>query len=115
MVDTVKTRAQLVERAGVNLGLVQPGEALSSEDFDTLDDLVDPVLAQLAAENIYYVGNSDEIDLEIFLPLASILANHAGPSFGSPINDAALFRDQNILRKLNSSDPTYQPQKAVYY
>ena len=115
MVDTVKTRAQLIERAAINLGLVQPGEALSSEDYNTLDDLVDAVIAQIAAEGIAYIANPDEIELELFLPLAAVLANHAGPSFGAPINDAALMRDQNMLRKLTTAQKTDAPQKAVYY
>ena len=115
MADTIKTRAQLIERAGVNLGLVQPGEALSSEDYDTLDDLLDPIIAQLAADNIIYINNPDEIELMFFLPLASVLANYAGPSFGSPINDAALERDQRTLRRMTVADPGYGIQKATYY
>lgn len=115
MVDTVKTRAQLIERAGIALGLVQPGEALSSEDYDTLDDLVDAVLAQLAADEIIYVGNPEEILLEIFLPLSSLIANYAGPSFGSPINDDARRRDEGALRRINSSRPTYATFAGTYF
>lgn len=115
MVDTTKTRDQLIQRAAVNLGLVQPGESLSSEDQETLDNLVDPLLAQLLADDIVYVDDSEAIDVSIFLPLAAVLANYAGPSFGAPINDAALYRDQETLRRITASRPTYSTQKAVYY
>lgn len=115
MVDVTKTRAQLIERAGINLGLVQPGEALSSEDYNTLDNLVDPVIAQLSADNIYYVDDSEEIDVAVFMPLAALIANQAGPSFGSAINDDALARDQNTLRRINATQPTYEPMKGEYF
>lgn len=115
MVDLVKTRAQTIERAGIDLGLVQPGEALSPEDYNTLDGLFDPLIAQLFADRVFYISNSDAIDVSIFLPVASLLANYAGPNFGSPINDAALMRDQNILRRIASTDPIYSPQLGEYF
>jgi hypothetical protein len=115
MTDTTKTRAQLIERAGINLGLVQPGEALSSEDYNTLDNLVDPLVDQLSADNVIYVQDRDAIETELFMPLAAVLANYAGPSFGSPINDAAMMRDEGTLRRINSTKPTYTPLQVDYY
>lgn len=109
MVDIVKTRAQLIERAGINLGLVQPGEALAPEDSNTLDNLVDPLIAQLSAQSVIYIGNTDEIDNEVFLALAACLANIAGPSFGSAINDQAWARDTQTLRQVAWAGPTYEP------
>jgi hypothetical protein len=109
MVDITKTRAQLLERAGINLGLVQPGEALSSEDYDTLDNLVDPLIEQLSADNVIYMQDPDAIDVAIFLPLAALLANSAGPSFGSPINDQAMRAIPGHLRRINSTKPLYTP------
>lgn len=114
MVDITKTRDQLIERAADNLGLRQPGEALSSEDYDTLDNLVDPLISQLAGEGIAYIDNDEEIDVSLFMPLASLLANQAGPSFGSPINDQALARDQATLRRIVATQPTYAPFKGDY-
>jgi hypothetical protein len=113
--DITKTRAQLIERAGINLGLVQPGEALSSDDYNTLDNLVDPVIAQLNADHIVYISDTDEIDVAVFIPLAAVIANMAGPSFGAPINDDALTRDQNTLRRINATQPTYAPLKVDYF
>lgn len=115
MVDLFKTRAQLIERAGIDLGLVQPGEALSSEDYNTLDNLIDPFIDQLAADDVYFVSNRDEISTEIFLPLALLLANYAGPSFGSPINDKALMRDSGTLKRIASTRPTYAPLQTEYF
>jgi len=115
MVDTTKTRDQLIRRAAENLGLVQPGEPLSAEDQDTLDNLVDPLIAQLLSDSIVYIDDAEAIDVSLFLPLAAVLANYAGPSFGAPINDAALVRDQAMLRRIAASKPTYAPLKASYF
>lgn len=115
MVDIVKTRAQTIERAGVDLGLVQPGEAISPEDYNTLDGLFDPLIAQLSADRVFDILDADAIQVSIFLPVASLLANYAGPNFGSPINDAALMRDQNTLRRIASTDPVYSPMRGEYF
>lgn len=115
MVDTFKTRAQLKERAAKNLGVIEPGEALSAEDDETFDGLVDPLIAQLAADEIVYIADTEEIDLQLFLPLARLLANIAGPDFGSPINEAAKMDDEKALRRLTSTKPTYEVLKTVYF
>lgn len=115
MTDTTKTRAQLIERAGINLGLVQPGEALASEDYNTLDNLVDPLIEQLNADSVIYIPDSNAVDVSVFLPLAALLANQAGPSFGTAINDQAMTRDQGTLRRINATRPIYAPLQVDYF
>lgn len=115
MVDTVKTRAQLKERAAKNLAIIEPGEALSTEDDDTFDGLIDPLIAQLAQDQIVYIDDADAIDVMFFLPIARLLANIAGPDFGSPINEDAKARDEFELRRLSASRPTYEVHKGEYF
>lgn len=115
MTDTFKTRADLVERALKSIGALEPGEAPSPEDSDTVDGLIDPLIAQLAADQIVYIGDPDYIELELFLPLARLLANAAGPDFGSPINQEAKVVDEQILRRLSSTKPTYEVQTGEYF
>lgn len=112
---TFKTRAQLIERAAASIGVKEPGEALSSEDYDTFDDLVDPLISQLSADGVAYIENDEEIPNEYFVPLANLLANMAGPDFGSPVNDQAKERDEATLRRLASTKPTYTPLKMMPY
>ena len=115
MADTFKTRAQLINRALKNIGIIESGEAPSIEDFSSVDDLVDPLIAQLAADGIIYVSDVEEIELGVYLPLARILGNIAGPDFGSPINEDAKMRDENILRRIEATKPTFEVLKAKYY
>jgi hypothetical protein len=115
MVDVTKTRAQLKERAAKNLALIEPGEALSTEDDATLDGLIDPLIAQLAADDIVYIQDSEEIEVELFLPLSRLLANAAGPDFGSPINLEAKAADERELRRLSAAKPTYENLKVDFF
>lgn len=115
MPDLSKTRDQLIERAAKNLGIIEPGEALSTEDYDTFDGLVDPLIAQLAADQIVYIDNDEEIANEYFMPLARLLANMAGPDFGSAINEEAKRTDENTLKRLTATKPTYAAAEGQYY
>jgi hypothetical protein len=115
MVDTVKTRTDLKVRAAKSLAIIEPGETLSTEDDETLDDLVDPLIAQLAQDQIIYIDDSEEIDVAFFIPLARLLANMAGPDFGSPVNEAAKLRDEQELRRMASTKPTYQTLKTTNF
>lgn len=115
MTDFFKTRAQLKERAAKDLGVLLPGEALSTEDNETLEGLIDPLMAQLSADNVVDVPDTEEIALEYFLPLASLLANMAGPDFGSPVNDDAKRRDEATLRRIVSTRPTYDVAEGSYF
>jgi hypothetical protein len=115
MVDTVKTRDQLINRALKSLGIIEAGEAPAAEDYSTVDDMIDPLLAQLAVDSIVYIGDSDEIPLEYYEPLARLLANNCGPDFGSAINQDAKIRDEQLLRRLSSQRPTYEVLKTEYF
>ena len=115
MTDFNKTRDQLIERALKMIGALQPGEAAAAEDAETVDELIDPLIAQLAADRIIVIQDLDAIELEVFMPLASLLANAAGPDFGSPFNDEAKARDEATLRRINSTDPTYETMTGSYY
>lgn len=114
MVDLTKTRSQLIERAAKDLGIIEPGETLSAEDQETFDGLLDPLIAQLSADSIVYIQDDEAIEVEYFLPLARLLANIAGPDFGSPINEAAKLEDEKTLRRLSASKPSYETLKVCY-
>ncbi len=115
MPSDIKTLTELTTEAlGILTGL-DPAQDPAAEDLETIGVYVDPLMAQLAKDEVVYIDNTDEIPVEYFLPLARLLANVAGPRFGSPMNPAAKMADENALRAMTSSRPTYAPLKAVYY
>jgi hypothetical protein len=112
---TDKTRQELIYRAAKLLSLIEPGEAPASEDYDSLDGMVDPLVEQLSEDQIYYLADPDAIPPAIFEPVARLLANMAGPDFGVPINDDARRRDEQTLRRMGGAKPTGEVMKTVYY
>lgn len=78
-----KTRRDLVLRALKNLGVLPQGSTPSDEDYDSMDDLVTPLLEELSALNIVYVSDQEAIDDSVFLSLANLLADRARPEAGS--------------------------------
>jgi len=80
--------------------------------FFTLDNLFDPLISQLSSDSVIYIGDPDQIELDVFIPLAACLANQAGPSFGGAFNDQAWARDTATLRRVSWAAPTYEPLKS---
>ncbi len=110
-----KTLAELkVEAFGILTGM-DPSQTPEVEDIDTIGQYVDPLFAQLAADQICLVQDQEEIPLEYFMPLARLLANVAGPRFGQAMNAEARIADENALRRLTGNKPTYETLRVVYY
>ncbi len=112
MVDITKTRTQLIHRALAAIGALEPGEAPSTEDYNTMDNLVDPLVSQLVADDVVYIDDTEAIPLEYFIPLANLLGNMAGPDFGYPVNDDAKMRDEATLKRISSTRPDYTVAKG---
>jgi hypothetical protein len=115
MSDITKTRTDLIERAASELGVLPSGQPLSDEDAATLGALVDPLLQQLALDEVAEVADSDAVPAEFFLPLARLLANEASPSFGVAYSLDAKLENERQLRRLTATRPTRERQKATYY
>ena len=76
-----KTRRELVFRALRNLGVLPQGQVPSDEEFDSVNDLVGPVLEDLSARNICFVPDFEAIDDEKFF--GHILADRMRSEFGA--------------------------------
>ena len=115
-----KTRADLIKRALKNLGALPAGQVASAEDSASMDALIDPLLDSLNAREIVYVGDSESIPDEFFIPLGECLAFVASPEYGASLDPARLRSDgrpkaEDDLRHIQAAKPTYQTLKAEYY
>ena len=109
-----KTADNLVYEVAAILGKAVAGEALGQPEYDTIDNNIDPVLAEI--ENIVYVGDRDDIPDRYFQTIARLVAVHSAAKFSSaPVDLVEVTKHENRLRDLAASQPTYQTQKAVYY
>ena len=104
-------RTALIHRALRNLGVLPQGQSPSAEEYQSVDDLIDPMLANLKERNVAMPIDADNIEDEFFLPLAHVLAAVAAPEFGQDNNQAlwALKEraeiDLNICETIFSARP----------
>jgi hypothetical protein len=115
MTDITKTRIELVNEALGILTNLPSGTAFSDEDNATVDSYVDPVIAELAAEEVAYIDDADAIPSEIFLSLVAILASRCGPRYGQPRDADGEERNKRAIRKMVAGRPTYEPLETVCY
>lgn len=109
-----KTADNLVYEVAAILGKAVAGEALGQPEYDTIDNNIDPVLAEI--ENIVYVGDRDDIPDRYFQTIARLVAVHSAAKFSNaPVDLVEVTKHENRLRDLAASQPTYQTQKAVYF
>src|SRR5262245_25429083 len=84
-----RTRRQLIDAVLDNVGVLVPAQSPTEDQVARVDTIIDPCVAQLAAQGIIYiadVGTADppdggQIDEAIFLPLADICAWAAAGGF----------------------------------
>lgn len=112
MADVVKTETDLINRAAVELGI--SGGTLSQRNYDTIQGVVGPVVAQLSRSGVYDFADLEQIPAEAFLPLAKLVANAAAPSFDMPESPVIKIEQEGALRRIAAS-PTTGPVRATYY
>jgi hypothetical protein len=106
-----KTRADLINRALKDLGVLPVGQTANDEEYESVGDLVDVVVADLSARDIYYVSDPNNIEDEAFIHLGRYLAWIAAPEFGLQ-NDAGIASLGQLaevnLKIIQSERPTYK-------
>jgi hypothetical protein len=107
-------KAALIERALTILSVVNASNPVGAEDARLVGGVIEPLLRQLAADQVCYVASTDDIADELFLPLARRLALEVAGDFGvqAPFDKASL---ENDLRRLSRLNATYQPLRTTYF
>jgi hypothetical protein len=114
-----KTRDQLIARTARHLGVLASGQTLSVEDQESIEDAIDPCFAQLAAEEVVYVGDHGAVPDEWFNLIAAILAFDLRMDFGKTGEEAMALEvnartAKEALRMMGRGRPTGEPQPADY-
>lgn len=111
----MKTREQLVNRALQKLGALAAGQTASAEDFETVNNEIEPIMSDLAVRSIYYWGDPDQIDDSSFIHLADIVANSVARDYGAAQDDNVRRAAEQRLRELNVQTLSGQPQTVEYF
>jgi hypothetical protein len=110
-----RTRAELVNQALANLGVTDPNEIASAEDYKAVNDHFDTAMAQLSGEDIFTLADEDDIPLELFGPLADYLAEDSASDFGRAANQQAVQLAKARIRTITRNRPTYQTLASDYF
>jgi hypothetical protein len=112
----MKSRTDLVHRALKNLGVLPAGMTPSVQEFNAVNDLVDAMIEDLIARDVYYVEDVDAIDEKAFIALGHVLTGIALPEFGLQ-NDAALTaraqRGEEDLRQMDRNAVRYVHERTM--
>lgn len=110
-----QTRERLVARALEKLKVVGSGQTASAEDTQFVDEVVEPMMADLGARNIFAWGNEDELPDDAFEHLAGLLANSCAEDFGKVNDENKRVLLETRLRMINPISLSGQPQKVEYF
>lgn len=115
-----RNRSDLIARVLSRLGITGSGEDISPEDSAKVDDEIDGILAELAAQDIVNVPDADEIDDAVFGHLSAIIADEVADDFGIPDDEAAKIATRRTtaevrLRRLQPEPAVYVPMRGEYW
>lgn len=119
-----RTRRDLINQALANLGILSAGQTADAEDFEAVDNMVDPLVAWLESAEIYDFDNIDDegVPDDVFQPIAVLLADDAALMFGLPgvpakPGEPISPREKAIdnIRLTTYARPTYQTLKTEYF
>lgn len=100
-----KTADNLVYEVASILGKAVAGEALGQPEYETINNNIDHVLAEI--QEIVYVGDRDDIDDKYFQTIARLVAIHsAAKSSNAPADLAEIERHEERLRVLAAEPRT---------
>lgn len=94
-----RTSSDLVLGVLGKVGVLSPGQAVSPEDFATVNNNLDSIFRKLAGNEIVYVADPNNIPGEWFMDLVLIVTGEVAEDFGAV--DAEL--DRMINRGLGGS------------
>jgi hypothetical protein len=86
------------------LAFLPQGTSPNSEEYQSVSDLVDGVLAELEARDIIYIPSADSLEEEFLQPLGHILAWRAAPEFGAAADQALAALSEQAELKLKEMD-----------
>ena len=112
----MKDRQDLIYRALRNLGALPQGQVPSAEEYQSISDILDSVLAELEALDIIYIEDAEHLEDEYFLPIGHILAWKAAPEFGAASDQAlaALATQAELnLKEMDNKDIRYLHTRAM--
>jgi hypothetical protein len=91
-----RNQTDLINEALANLGVLASGQPTDPEDFAYVSEKLDSIFRKLAALEIVYVADSNNIPSEWFSDLADIVAGECCTKFGSTPDVWAMLKNNGL-------------------
>ena len=121
-----RSSADLVTAALGELGVLAPGQSQDVEDTSLVTNNLDSIYRELAALEICYVPDPNNIPGEWFMSLAKIVAGECAQLFGVGTDDYQKLKSEGLgnppgtgssamaLKAMRRGKPTYEPLRVHY-
>src|SRR5688572_28607176 len=77
----MKTRAELIREVLETLGALAVGQTPSSEDYNAIDNRIEPILNELRARRVIDIPDAEEFEDEVFLALADVVTGYSASAY----------------------------------
>lgn len=91
------------------------GQAVPVEDYTTMQGFIGPLYRQLSRKGIVTIGDYEDLPEEIYIPLTWLLANAAAPKYDMPQSADGQLEQEQEIRRILASQPTYEPLRGEYF
>ena len=121
-----RTSIDLVTEALANLQVLAAGQPVDVEDFQYVNEKLDAIMRKLAALEIVYVADVNNIPGAWFADLADIVAGECVSKFGSTPEDSATLVQRGLgvppgtgaaaqsLKQMLRGRPTYETLQTEF-
>ena len=109
-----KTQTDLVVRVLQEIGVLAAGQNPAAEDVVLVTNSLQPVADELAADEIVYVPDLDDIDDAIFMSLAVCVASRLAGDFGATFDPMRNAEAEARLRRIGRNGPKYTNQVVEF-
>jgi hypothetical protein len=127
MVGQFRTTVDLVTEVLANLGVLSASQPTDPEDFNYVAEKLDAIFRLLAALEIVYIADANNIPGVFFSPLADIVASECGTKFGVNAQDLDALTSRGMgrppgtgsaciaLKQISRGRPTYETLQADFF
>jgi hypothetical protein len=126
-----RTSTDLINEALATLGVLSAGQDVDPEDTAFVAQKLDGIFRALAALEIVYITDPENIPSELFNPLADIVAGECAAKFGAKDADYIKLKNNGLggvqgidigfgagakqLRAISRGKPTGEPLRVEYF
>jgi hypothetical protein len=105
MAGQFRTSTDLINEALANVGVLSSGQPTDPEDFAYVQEKLDAIMRKLAALEIVYIPDINNIPGAFFSDLADIVAGEVATKFGATPDDLMMLVNRGLGGAMSPAGP----------